>query len=107
MSPDLILKRLFPAAKDRTVAIALLHEAITVAHSQRPTSWAVTLRDGYVRLNAGRVETIALFPDTIHLLVDRSLVPRHFGLDDAPPGLKSVPDSAPIDLTPSEARQAL
>jgi len=89
------------------IALQLLAEGIRVAHAQRETSWALSLKDEFIRLNAGRAEVVALLPDEIHFIVDRTRVPARFGLDAQGPGLKAIPGCATIDLAPAEAVQEI
>ena len=107
ISPAEVMKWLYPKAKDRRIAIEFLAEAIRLTHAQRETSWSLSLAEDYIRLNAGRAEVIALHPDELHFIVDRTRVPTRFGLDDYGQGLKSIPGSAALDLSPAEARKEI
>ncbi len=107
ISPAEVLKWLYPRAKDRRIAVEFLAEAVRVAHAQRETSWSLTLAEKYIRLNAGRAEVLALYPDELRFIVDRTRVPTRFGLDDYGQGLKSIPGSAAIDLSPAEASKEI
>lgn len=107
IDPAAVLKWLYPRAKDRQIAMEILVEAIRVAHAQRPTSWAVSLKEEFIRINAGKAEVLALFADELHFIVDRTRVPARFGVDDQGPGLASIPGCAVIDLSPAEARKEM
>lgn len=103
ISPAAVMNWLYPKAKDRRIAIEFLAEAIRVAHAQRETSWAVSLKEEFIRVNAGKAEVFALYPDELHFILDRTCVPTRFGLDDSGPGLRAIPGSAALDLSPAEA----
>src|SRR4051812_25419158 len=64
-----VLERLLPDSSTRTEILHFLAQAIAEAHALAPGGWGVTLKDGMVRLNVGRVEAMAIYQDCLHLVL--------------------------------------
>ncbi len=75
-----IIERILPDERSRRSALLFLAGGIQYAHSLRPDRWGVTLKDGLVRLNVGRIETLAINQDWVHVIFHKDYRPS--GLDD-------------------------
>jgi predicted HNH restriction endonuclease len=78
-----VLERLLPERGSRIEILRFLADSIQQAHTLAEASWSLTLTQTMVRLNVGKIETLAIFQDLLHLVLIRQNLPR---------GLKTVPD---------------
>lgn len=63
-----IMERLLPDARARRSALIFLAGAIQQAHALAPHRWGITLQSGLVRLNVGRIETLTIVQDLVHVV---------------------------------------
>ena len=74
LSARSVIYNLLPDSTTRRVLCTFLVDAICQVHKngEHPGVWAVTLQSKghFVRLNVGRIETFALFPNTAHIILD-------------------------------------
>lgn len=88
-------------------------ESVVIAHAAAPDRWGVTLFPHMIRLNVGRIEVLAFFPDMVHCIIDSRNVPaalqqhQDVALVLEPRGvLPSVPVSCACDF-PAELASEL
>ena len=106
VNPEQALRRFFPDPKDFTFALGLVKEAVRVAHAQNPRTWSLTFGADYLRLNTGRVEVFALYPNLIHLVVDADGVPSTVKVENRDIYV-SIPGAGSLDLDPGECRRRI
>jgi hypothetical protein len=78
-----VLERLLSNEHSRAEIFLFLADSIRQAHSLAPAGWSLTLTETMVRLNVGKIETLAIFQDLVHLVLARQKMPR---------GLNNIPD---------------
>ena len=74
-----VAEALIPQEITRRQCLSLLADSIVQAHGngRSPGVWAVTLgSQGFIRLNVGVIEMYALFADTVHLVLDYTLMSK-------------------------------
>jgi hypothetical protein len=64
-----VMEAALPDAKERDVVLRQLLRSADIANRIASSAWAVSLLDAGFRLNVGQVEALALFDDTIRVLL--------------------------------------
>lgn len=70
-----VCARLLPNRRSRGIVLGFLATAIREAHARTPAGWGVTLTEGMIRLNVGRIETLTIGPGVLHLTLLGESVP--------------------------------
>jgi hypothetical protein len=78
-----VIERLLPEGRSRIEILRFLGSSIERANALEPAAWGVTLTDQMLRLNVGRIETLTVTQDSVHLVLTRGSLPR---------GLESMAD---------------
>ena len=77
-----VIQNLIPKEVFRRKCLDFLADSINTAYVLAPDRWGVTLKKDLIRLNVGKIEALAFFPDVIHCLVDLESMPRELWVDD-------------------------
>jgi len=83
-APHEVLEAALPNSAERVVVLRQLLRSAERAAQLAPSAWAVSLSDAGFRLSVGQVETLALFGDTLRVLLSA---------DDHDPRLNTLPIS--------------
>lgn len=103
-----MIERLLPDSYVRNSVLQFLVIAIQQANSIEPAGWGLTLKKSCVRLNVGKIETIAIYSNWIHLIL---IGPKPRGLENivgvelnpkARTQYASVPGSFPLGFPAGE-----
>ena len=96
-----VFDRLFPDAPIRRACIEAMADSASVAHATCPNGWSITLSDGMVRLNVGRIEVLTYFPGVVHCIIDRQSFPlglsQRQGIEVSPPH-RAIYNSVPASM---------
>jgi hypothetical protein len=81
-SVDEVIQNLIPEEATRRKCLDLLADSINTAYVLAPDRWGLTLKKDLIRLNVGKIEVLAFFPDIAHCLLDLDTIPKELWEDD-------------------------
>ena len=77
-----VIQTLIPRKNDRQICLEFLANSIEIAHSISPKRCGVTLQKDFVRLNVGKIEVVAFFPETLHCVLNYDTIPSKLWKDE-------------------------
>jgi hypothetical protein len=77
-----VIQNLILEEATRRKCLDFLANSINTAYVLAPDRWGLTLKKDLIRLNVGKIEVLALFPDIAHCLLDLDTIPKELWEDD-------------------------
>jgi hypothetical protein len=77
-----VIQNLIPEEANRRKCLNFLADSINTAYLLTPDRWGLTLKKDLIRLNVGKIEVLAFFPDIVHCLLDRDTIPKELWEDE-------------------------
>jgi hypothetical protein len=76
------LENMIPDEKVRRTCLNFLADSIDYAYGCAADRWGLTAKKDLLRLNVGKIEVIAIFPDIVRCLIDLDTIPEGLWSDE-------------------------
>ena len=77
-----VIKNLIPDGASRHRSLDFLADSINTAYLLALGRWGLTLKKDLIRLNVGKIEVLAFFPDVVDCLLDLDSMPKELWAND-------------------------